>query len=614
MCGILGGFGIDVAPEALQASLLCLSHRGPDGEGMWQSQVHRAWLGHRRLSIVDLSDAGIQPMQNEDGNLHLVCNGEIYNSPTLRRQLESHGHRFASHSDSEVILHAYEQWGEGLLDRIEGMFAFALWDDCEAQLLCARDRIGMKPLFFTEHEGGLFISSTLAPLLALLPAKPKFDPLAMSYAMTLGYVPAPYTVWQGIEKLRPAHLLTWSTAAGVATRVYWEPPRHTAPDAGAPLEQWEELFPEILEEHLLSDVPIALFLSAGLDSSAMAMGLRNLGQPVQAVTLGFPDSDEDESQSAAAMARALGFPHQVLATETDALPRLLDQATRAIEEPQSHTSLLNIWAITNAVSGKYKVALSGNGGDEVFGGYRWYRDLDAPLDRTAGARRSIIKALGGALPYSFAHRQAASAFKNLSVLHRHAWRHFARFLPEEAEALFGSSFTDDEMLGPMGEQFVDTLPLLRALQRVDLLNFCTYTDLAKMDFAGMAHAVEVRTPFLDRRIVEWGLQQPVNPATSPRPKQLLRDYLQRHGAPEEILNHPKRGFSFKALEQFDTRAAVDEIRRGYWVREGIWPRYWERIATANVPQRLARIWVLLNLTRWANVWLGNNNAAQRQTD
>ena len=595
MCGIIGVAQTgQLERDKLITSLTHLRHRGPDDAGEWLSADQSVWLGQRRLAIVDLSEAGRQPMPNEDRTIWLVCNGEIYNYPRLRKRLEGLGHFFYSNSDSEVILHAYEVWGEQCVDYLEGMFAFILWDDNRQKLLAARDRVGIKPLCYAQTGQGLMLASDMRALLPLLPDKPSPAPLALAYVMTLGYVPAPWSIWQGICKLEPGYLLTWQPQSPVQTHCYWEPPReiNETPDA-----HWQSRFETVLQEHLLSDVPIGLFLSGGLDSTAIAAGLHDLKQTVTAITISFPGSERNETPVAIDVAKHLAMSHSVIPIETTDVNQLIEQVVRASDEPQSYSALLSMYRVSQIAVQKVKVVLAGDGGDEIFGGYKWYQDLEEQMSLRRAARllrRALRPTLSGEIN-----------FVKRSPLHQHVWRLHPRFLPQEAETLLAPMklrFGEEEMLAPLHKHFEPNLPLKRALQRVDLMNFCTDSILAKVDRASMAHSLEVRVPFLDHRLIEWALTRPVEARESKNSKPVLRDYL-RPRVPASVLNHPKQGFSLPVLNGYDWQAALQTIQQSFWVQEGYWSSGWEKFLAIDGPYRPARIWNLLILSRWAEVWL-----------
>jgi asparagine synthase (glutamine-hydrolysing) len=352
-------------------------------------------------------------------------------------------------------------------------------------------------------------------------------------------------------------------------------------------------------------VPIGLFLSGGLDSTSVAAGLREIGQPIQALTVGFPGYPESEAPTAEATAAHLGLPHETIPLSVGGVDELLSRVAAAYDEPQGYSAPLPMFLLSEVTASRFKVALAGDGGDELFGGYTWYKQLDSPLGKrwwfTYRALRPLVRR--SASPQ--VRQRAADAFARASVLHRHAWRLFPRFLPEEAESLLspmGVRFGDREMLEPSRRHFEPALPLRRALQRVDLMTFCTDSILAKVDKASMAHSLEVRVPWLDRRIVDWALSCAPDPRDGDESKPLLRDYL-RPRVPAEVLQRPKQGFSLRVLDNYDWEGAIEAIRRGPWVQNGLWDKNWERLLAPGVPYRQARIWTLLCLTKWGQAWL-----------
>jgi asparagine synthase (glutamine-hydrolysing) len=541
-----------------------------------------------------------------------VCNGEIYNAPLLSERLAALGHGFRSASDNEVILHAYEQWGLDCVEHLEGMFAFALWDNNKRRLFAARDRAGIKPLYYALAPGdGVFLASEAGALLSLMGRRPLPDPLALAYVLTLGYVPSPLAVWEGVSKLEPGHLLTWERGRGLLKRPYWEPPRDVDSAESHGVQGWARLFEEVVEQHMLSDVEVGLFLSGGLDSSSVAVASTRTGHRPRALTVIFPGSERNEGSVAAEVASHLCLDQQGIPLALEGLDRLIDETVKSSDEPQGYSALLSMKLLCRSTAGQLKVVLAGDGGDEVFGGYRWYENLDWRRSSGAVPARAALRQMVRRLPLPRLARAAERYFIRCSPLHRHARRLFPRFLPEEVEFLFepmGLKLSDEQLLAPLQRHFEPALPLKRALQRVDLMTFCTDSILAKVDRMSMAHSIEVRVPFLDRRVVEWGLTAPAVGAEDGPGKALLREYL-RGRVPDTVLSHPKQGFSVPVLEGCDWDAAVGEIEQGPWVGGGYWSPRWPQLVRPDSPWRQARIWVLLVLTRWAEHWLGEGDLA-----
>jgi len=605
MCGFIAAIGVDADESKRVRCMQCLNHRGPDDAGIWECHSPPVWLGHRRLSIVDLSSNGRQPMHNEDKTIWMVCNGEIYNYPDLRVRLEGLGHSFYSSCDSEVIVHAYEVWGDRCVDYLYGMFAFALWDEKSQRLLAARDRVGIKPLYYTETGGGIVLSSEAGALLPFFEERPEPEPMSLAYVMTLGYVPSPWSIWQGIYKLEPGNFLTWQKHRGLRKQLYWQPPRNIKPNTKNDVQEWQALFEKVLKEHLLTDVPIALFLSGGIDSSSIAVGLQRMGKPIEAITASYSDSPQDEAPIATAVANRLSLHHTITPLRTKDVNELIQNVAMAFDEPQGYSALLSMYLISKVAAKDFKVVLAGDGGDELFGGYTWYNNIDGGFPKRSQWIRRLLRPLVRRSSSPNVCQKAAYHFAQMSPLHRHAWRLYPRFLPEEAESLLapmGVRFRDNEMLAPLIKYFEPELPLKRALQRVDLMTFCSDSILAKVDRASMAHSLEVRVPFLDHRIIEWALPRSINAREGVESKLTLRDYVLPH-VPSEVLSHPKQGFSLPILDEFNWKEALNSIRQSIWVRDGYWSSNWECLLEPDIPNSNARIWNLLMLAKWAEAWL-----------
>lgn len=609
MCGLLALVNVDVSRERKDRALLRMRLRGPDQGGQWESAEDRVWLGHRRLSIVDLSDAGRQPMHSADGRLSIVFNGEIYNYPRLRRELEGLGYRFASRCDTEVLLHAYREWGLDLFAHVQGMFAFVLWDRGTKRLLAARDHLGIKPLFYARVHGdsavnadtGLIFGSDLNAMRILLPQSPSPDPMALSYLLTLGFVTEPHTIWREIRRLPAGHYLTTVDHGAPEIRAYWEPPSELA--SSLPPDAWEALFSEVAQEHLLADTPIALFLSGGLDSTAVAACLHDLKASLEALTIGFPGAKRDESSIASATAAHLALPHRVISLDKPDPLGLIREVMHAVDEPLGASGPLSKYKICQAAhEAGYKVVFGGDGGDEVFCGYPRFWDLDARLSPAMAAVRPLLRWVIERFGYSPALvNPAAKAYGRQDLFSRHRWRLFPRYLPEETERLLmpmGHRFSDADMLAPYLKHYRPQLPLQRALQRIDLMTYCADGELSRIDKVSMAHSLEWRVPMLDRRVVEFGLSQPYVVSVRHESKPIIRGYL-RSRVPDAVLNAPKRGFSIDNMDQLDREEACRLIDAGPWVRNGYWRRDWRYLVRPDMPYALARLSLLLMLTLWA---------------
>jgi asparagine synthase (glutamine-hydrolysing) len=603
MCGILALANMDISQERKNLALERMWKRGPDQGGQWENADDRIWLGHRRLSIVDLSDAGQQPMHSVDGRLSLVFNGEIYNYPSLRRELEAKGYHFVSHCDTEVFLHAYLEWGLGMLERLQGMFAFVLWDHHEQKLIAARDHLGIKPLFYTTVGQGLALGSDLNALKLFLPTKPTPNPTALSYLITLGFITEPNTIWQEIKRLPPGHYLTTINHGQPTIHRYWEPPRSIIKTSSFDPSAWENLFETVIQEHLLADTPIGLFLSGGLDSTAVAACLRQVKAPIEALTIGFPGSQRDESAIAALTANHLHLPHRIIPMDKPDPLELIREVMQAVDEPMGASGPLSKYKICEAAQeAGYKVVFGGDGGDEVFCGYPRFLNLNEPLSPTQAMLRPLLRLAVqhfGNNPKLVQY--AAKGYARQNALTRHHWRMYPRFLPEEAQKLLLPTehrFTDADMLAPYYKHYEPKLPLQRALQRIELMTYCADGELARVDKVSMAHSLEWRVPMLDRRIIEFGLSQPYQVQSREQSKPIIRQYLQSR-VPNEILSMKKQGFSIDNMSQLNQRQVINLIQNGPWVQQGYWNKNWQTLINPEMPYALARLSTLLMLTLWA---------------
>ncbi|MEB3168786.1 MAG: asparagine synthase (glutamine-hydrolyzing), partial [Synechococcaceae cyanobacterium] len=397
MCGIAGlldGSGRPVNQAELEAFTQRLAHRGPDGSGMYVDGA--VGLGHRRLSIIDL-DGGRQPLTNEDGSVWTVFNGEIYNHRELRRELQARGHVFRTRSDTEVIVHGFEQWGVDVLQHLRGMFALAVWDACRRQLLLARDRLGIKPLCYAHDGRRLAFASELQAFRALEGFDPSLDLQAIDLYLHLNYIPHPWTAWQEVRKLPPAHYIVFNDQGGTAgPQRYWQL-RYT-PDRQLSEDQWAERLDAALEDavrsHLVSDVPFGAFLSGGVDSSTVAAYMaRILERPLNAFTIGFDDQECDERTWAQQAARSIGASHHVEVVHPDALA-LLPTLVGHYGEPFGDSSAICTYLVCRSARASVKMVLSGDGGDEIFGGYGYYPKLLKQFPQPSGLTRTARRRIG----------------------------------------------------------------------------------------------------------------------------------------------------------------------------------------------------------------------------
>lgn len=551
MCGIVGYLSsrTPIEPAMLAAMRDRIAHRGPDGEGLWLSEDRLVGLGHRRLAIVDLTEGGHQPMASHDGRYIVNFNGEIYNHHELRDELRRRGWTFQSASDTEVLLAAFQQWGEAALDRLVGQFAFAIYDRHARSLFAARDRAGEKPFFFFHGNGGFCFASELKALLAH-PDMPRVaNPEALDHYLAYGYVPRDLCILTGYAKLPAGHFLTYDLATdALAVRPYWTLPRHDGARR-TPLAELVEEFEPLLEtavaRQLLADVPVGILLSGGLDSSLVAATATRVSGKVTTFTIGFPGhSGHDESHIARRLANELGTDHVELMAEADSfdlLPRLAAQ----FDEPIADSSMIPTFLVSRLVRSRATVALGGDGGDELFGGYVQY-----------GWVSHIARARGLGL-----HRLRADRLAAAMIPHRFAGRKMAlRLLDRDRASVTLSRLMEPALRralldghAPAVQRGPERMRAALIADRRDpreqamALDFLTYMCddiLVKVDRASMLTSLEVRAPLLDHKIVEFAFERlaPDQRVAGPGRKLLLRQ-LARKRLPAWFDSTRKQGFS-----------------------------------------------------------------------
>ena len=559
MCGIAGIVrfdGVPVDPEVLRAMVDSMTHRGPDDSGCHVDG--NVGLGMRRLSILDLSPTGHQPMRAPSRGVSLVFNGEIYNFRDLRSLLVAKGHTFAGTSDSEVLLHGYLELGaRGLVERLEGMFAFAILDRPLARLFLGRGRFGMKPLYLRRGASRLSFASEIRALARDGTGSPGIDPTVIGDVLRVGYVPSPLTAFRGVTKVEPGTLLEIDTGSGgEVTHRYYRLRPAPVEDArkGALVQRLRELLNLSVRRHLIADVPVGVFLSGGLDSSTLAaMASRYTEGPVRTFTVGFEASDRgDEAREAEMLARRIGSDHD----ETRLGPDVLDELpaiVESLEEPVADSAILPLWALCTTTGKSMKVVLAGEGGDESFGGYERYifwwnavrRVGQLPpfaLGLARMAARTLPQRTRG--PLNLVRRAAKFAdTSELDPARRYlSW--FDILGPGEREQLAPESrdTVEAKFVSLFEEAAAARLDPVQTLQFVDFHTMLLDNLLTKADKLSMAHGLEVRLPFLDRPLVELGLGLPPREKVGLlKGKILLRRFV-REELKGKVARRPKRGF------------------------------------------------------------------------
>ena len=618
MCGITGIVGREQNYVAVAADIhaMCqtIVHRGPDDEGICARG--RAALGMRRLSIIDLS-TGHQPIHNEDGSIWIVFNGEIYNFPELRRQLQDRGHRFYTHTDTEVIVHLYEDSGAGCVEKLRGMFAFAIWDDHRQKLLLARDRFGKKPLYYALTKERLLFGSEIKAILAVAPELREVDPEGLLNFFYFGYIPDPVTAFTRIRKLPPGHLLEFNAGQPRVAK-YWELPRYGSYDPSCEeecLEEMEKRLAEAVRIRLVSDVPVGALLSGGVDSSTVvALMARASSRQVKTFSIGFSKSDFNEAQYARVVAQHFGTEHHELFVE----PRIEETVqllTHSLEEPFGDSSMVPTYHVCRLARQHVTVALAGDGGDELFAGYerykkylrrRWLR-LFPP-----GTARLYREQIHPRIP---AEWRGGRFLYNLSLPTRERYLDEVSVLPAAVRerSIFSKDFLywADKQPSPYSlfRSYLTNSPTSDPLSTVQYLDAKTYLAgdiLTKVDRMSMATSLEIRAPLLDHVFAEWAV------GLSPRWKMrfgelkyILKKLAERVGVPKQVLYRRKQGFSMPLVHWLreEPSPALLEIllepktlQRGYLSEEGLRRRIREH--QKGLRDRSWEIWHLLIFELW----------------
>jgi asparagine synthase (glutamine-hydrolysing) len=620
MCGIAGFTWRD--PELARRMCDRIAHRGPDQHGIWGDD--HVTLGHRRLSILDLSEKGRQPMSSCDGSVTVVYNGEIYNFPELRPELEAMGYRFRSSCDTEAILHAYQAWGLEAVHKLRGMFAFALWDSRRRLLWLVRDRIGIKPLYYHAADGRLVFASEIKAILEDRSVPRRLDHQALFDYLGFEFVPAPATMFEDVRKLPAGHQLIWQDGQISVSR-YWdlsfEPRNGKLPTIDEAAEQVQETLSECVRSHLLSDVPLGVFLSGGLDSSALvAMMRRHISGPLRTFTIGYPDKTFSELDYADTVARHLGTEHHVLMIE-GITRELIEKSLYHLDEPMTDLSSIPLMLLCGEARRQITVCLSGEGGDEVFAGYDRFKAsrLNHYYSAAPRALRGPIERLVRRLPDQRRKKGPVNMLKRfvegsaLDPAGAHLrWQYFLN--TDLTSGLFRPELRDAVDMDP----FRQVREYDARVRGADEVNRELYLDtrfmmpdsvLMKVDKMSMAHSLEVRVPLLDHRFVEllagfpgdWKLK-------GLETKHLFRKAL-AGVLPDSIVKRGKQGYSLpiKNLLREQLRPyMVSLLNESPVVRELFDRSALDRLIAEHVSQKHNHnhvLWGLMNTAIWHNRFL-----------
>ena len=621
MCGIAGmvasanGRRVDEATIHRMCDMII--HRGPDDEGLLVKDG--AGLGMRRLSIIDLA-GGHQPLFNEDKSAWIVFNGEVYNFQDLRPDLEARGHRFRTHSDTETIIHLYEEYGSECVQKLRGMFAFAIYDEKKHALLIARDRLGKKPLHYALVDGNLYFASEIKSILAVAPELAETNPEALMQYMYFGYIPDPQTAFRQIHKLPPGHLLEFEKGA-LKIRQYWDLPEYSTHEPKSEeecLEELEHRLTEAVRIRLIADVPLGAMLSGGTDSSTVvALMSRVSAGPVKTFSIGFQHADFNEAAYARKVAEHFHTDHHELILDPDVV-ETVDTLSRSLEEPFGDSSMLPTYYISKLARQHVTVALSGDGGDEVFAGYDRYRIHleNRSFDCIPGwAGRFYRKTVHPRLPYSMPARKLAYSValpwqeRYIESISLQAFeRDMGLLSPEFRERANGA-----DPLNIM-RGYLDRAPARDPLSRVLYLDTKTYLPgdiLTKVDRMSMLTSLEARVPLLDHEFVEWVTALPPKwKMRGTEQKYIFRKLAERVGVPAEVLHRPKQGFALPLVHWLKNELkdlllnVLYEPRttqRGYFNQAAVRKLVDEHLQGRRIHS--GRIWRLLMFELWHRNYL-----------
>lgn len=572
MCGIVGLCRTErgSAPPWLARGRDAIKHRGPDDAGEFWSPDGTVGLAHRRLSIIDLTETGHQPMPSSDGRLWLIFNGEIYNFRELRQELEAHGASFRTSSDSEVILAAYRKWGADCLGRLNGMFALAIYDQDAKTVLLARDRAGEKPLFYAEGQREIRFASELKALMSDPTFPRRVDQSSLDCYLAMGFVPGDRCILDGVKKLPAGHALLFDCASGRVQRWrYWSPPDY-APEPNesldALLEEFEVLFEDAVQRQLIADVPVGLLLSGGVDSSLVTAMAARRGRHLSTYTVGFTEfPDYDESRHARLVAEYFGTDHTELKADS-VEPDILPQLARQYDEPIIDSSMIPTFLVCKQIRARCKVALGGDGGDELFGGYYSHSRM-AELQRIrrrvpAVAGRAISRTAERTLPMGYKGRPFAMMLGidvdvDVPIFHMQFDRTSRRQLMSAQPAW------------PYHAEDIRRRRIPRAVDPVDRVTRLDFADymaediLVKVDRASMLNSLEMRCPFLDHRLIEFAFGRvPSRFKAAPGERKILLRKFAEKVLPPEFDRTRKQGFG---------------IPLGHWLRGGAWRKLFESV-------------------------------------
>ncbi|MDD3858563.1 MAG: asparagine synthase (glutamine-hydrolyzing) [Bacteroidales bacterium] len=592
MCGIIGVINKSskIDHELFYLMRDTLSHRGPDGYGSYFSENDYVALGHRRLSFLDLSNAGIQPLSNEDNSIWITINGEIYNYIELREELISKNHIFKTETDSEVVIHAYEEWGTDMINKLEGMFAFGIWDDKKKKLILARDKFGIKPLYYFLDQNQLIFSSEIKAIVRDPQIERKINFYSLCEYFIYRYVPSPATIFENIFKLEPAHFIEIDQDLNFNPVKYFELKTDELNSTRRKIiKEIDASLRRSVGIHIRSDVSVGSFLSGGYDSSLMVKYFSEFEKGFNTYSIGFEDWENSEHKFAEVVAKKFKTQHHSTILDKTSLD-ILDKLMYYYDEPIADISIIPTFQVSQLASINNKAVLSGEGADEIFAGYTWHREY---LWHISKAQKRDSKKWGWELPInnfdveSYSKAMAMGGFgiddlKDLLTPQLH------QFIPEDCSAFYRRFYNPD-------------LPIPKRFQLMDIRCFMGELVLTKIDRASMANSLEVRVPFLLPSIAESVLKlKPSVYFDRKKPKIILRSLLKKH-IPKKILNRKKQGFTGPDSYYMDFDWYRKNLKNSQLEKAGIIKK--ETIENYLNNKDHWRLWKLAVLEKWFTIWM-----------
>ncbi len=592
MCGITGRINykttIDIA--VFTAMRDALIHRGPDGCGLYVNHSQDVALGHRRLSFLDLSEAGTQPLCNEDKTIWLTINGEIYNYKELRQILREKGHVFTSETDSEVVIHGYEEWGTDVLNHLNGMFAFGLWDEKHKKLLIARDRFGIKPLYYYKGNDTFVFASEIKAIIKDPGIPRKMDMSSFADFFTYRYVPSPKTIWQNIFKLPPAHYLIVQDKHVNEAVCYWHlNTQNKHEETEVLLEKAPYLMFESVKKHIQSDVPVGSFLSGGYDSSALVYYLHSLGYPADTFSIGFEHWDKSEHRYAKIVADTFKLKNKAVVIGRESL-KLLEHLSYVYDEPIADISTIPTFEVSRLAAADVKTVLSGEGADELFCGYTWHKEmLSEPQGHSSATWLFSL----------FGHKQrppAVNRYSEAMAMGLFGKKQLQQLLPRELHI-----HINENPFWFYQSHYRKDLSPLKQIQYLDIKTFMGELVLTKVDRASMANSLEVRVPFLEHQLVDYLFNLDENTYYRPDYKKfVLHENIKNH-LPPLIMQRAKQGFVGPDSYYQDMDFYRSHLINGHLIKNGLINK--DTVVSYLNTRDHWRLWKVLVMESWYRKWV-----------